>query len=144
MVKLHDVYDKSKSLNPISYVGEMSHIVPLYCHKSFFFNLWQLFIRSNLFKPPLGALTFLALTDVQHTQSAQLINFRLGPAAFICNKVFFTSHTRNNTIIVIKPSHANSFPMMGKKKPCSIVLLWCRIYDSDVDEFLDYCICVVR
>lgn len=49
-------------LTPISYEGEMRHTVPLYCHKSFFVDGWQLFIRSNLFKPPLRELTFSTLT----------------------------------------------------------------------------------
>lgn len=42
-----------KVLTPITYGGEMRHTVPLYCYKSFFVDGWQLFIRSNLFKPPL-------------------------------------------------------------------------------------------
>lgn len=56
-----------KVLTPVSYEGEMRHTVPLYCYKSFFVNGWQLFIRSNLFKPPLRELTFSTLTHLQFT-----------------------------------------------------------------------------
>lgn len=51
-----------KVLTPITYGREMRHTVPLYCYKSFFVDGWQLFIRSNLFKPPLRELTFSTLT----------------------------------------------------------------------------------
>ena len=52
---------------PISNEGEMRHTVPLYCYKSFFVAGWQLFIRSNLFKPPLRVRTFSTLTHLQFT-----------------------------------------------------------------------------
>lgn len=56
-----------RALTPISYEGEMRHTVPLFCYKSCFVDGWQLFIRSNLFKPPLRALTFSTLTHLQFT-----------------------------------------------------------------------------
>lgn len=56
-----------KVLTPITYGGEMRHTVPLYCYKSFLVDGWQLFIRSNLFKPPLKELTFSTLTHSQFT-----------------------------------------------------------------------------
>lgn len=63
-----------KVLTPISYEGEMRHTVPLFCYKSFFVDVWQLFIRSNLFKPPLRVLTFSTLTHLQFTnRTADLV-----------------------------------------------------------------------
>lgn len=67
ILKWSCIIANQKVLTPISYGGEMRHTVPLFCYKSCFVDGWQLFIRSNLFKPPLRMLTFSTLTHLQLT-----------------------------------------------------------------------------
>lgn len=72
-----------KVLTPILNEGEMRHTVPLYCYKSFFVDGWQLFIRSNLFKPPLRVLTFSTLTHLQFTNLTADLLWEGGTLAFM-------------------------------------------------------------